>query len=61
MDIDSPGAALMLRQGGDMQQVSLSQIKRQAKADAAVVTMATDLVKSMPSNPALGRTLDTTA
>ncbi|MEI6984805.1 MAG: hypothetical protein WCK65_01635 [Rhodospirillaceae bacterium] len=60
MDISmDPGAALILRQGADQNKISLGAIKRQARADADIVNMAIDTVKSTPVDASRGTAINT--
>ncbi|MEI6558302.1 MAG: hypothetical protein WCO00_07815 [Rhodospirillaceae bacterium] len=62
MDISGDVAsALAVRQGADQQAVSLSAVKRQAKVDLEVATMAMNTVKPASSDPNRGRVVDTSA
>ncbi len=59
MDVTTdPGAALIMRAGGSQQAVGLSALKRQAKTDADVVTMALQTVKNGSSDPNRGQHFD---
>ncbi len=59
MDVTTdPGAALILRAGGSQQAVGLSALKRQAKTDADVVTMAMQSVQHGSSDPNRGKHFD---
>ena len=59
MDVTSnPADALVMRAGLNQDTLNLSTIKRQAQADAEVVSAAFDSARPGASNPGLGKIVD---
>ncbi len=62
MDVSTdPGAALMLRMGPSQQTASLSALKREAKNEATVATMAMQTAGAPPPGSGRGQAVDTFA